>query len=68
MIELLDIISIEEADDVTKNEVDLEHVVILMLTYGEVFIVGKYAAYKKLWLEYKKRMDEKSGFINVGKN
>lgn len=68
MIELIDIISVEEADDSTKEDVDLKHVVILMLTYGEVFVAGRYETYKKKWMDYKERVNKNSAFINTGKN
>lgn len=68
MIELADVLSIEEADDVTKEDVNLEDVVILVLSYGDVFVNGKYTSIKKKWLNYKKKIEEDSSFINASKN
>lgn len=59
-----DIISIEEADAVTKEEFGIENLVLVSLEYSDVFVNMGYKDLIKVWIKYLNDVSK----VNIYKN
>jgi hypothetical protein len=62
VIEWRDVISIEEGDEVSKRDVEMERLSCIVTSYGDVYVQNSYPWLKKQWSEYLSRKEEKEGY------
>lgn len=68
MINLVDIISVEEASNDLISILKRSDIVCLTLNYDDICVIGSYKKYKKLFLDYGEYIKKNKESINFLKN